>query len=215
MASRGFTLIELLISMTIIGVVLVLVMGAFRLGINAWEKGEENIEVYQRQQIVLELVKKQLASIRRTKITTEDSSYYFKGDESSVEFVSAVSIVPTDRKGDVLVRYRIRQDGDEGGLSLFLHETTLAAADPDDSGFEPDEDTYHLLVGGMSAVNFSFLAKEEGPGSSASSLSWQPVWDPEVMEPELPEAVRFTLQAGGKDPAVGVVARVTAEAFDG
>ncbi|HMA85584.1 MAG TPA: type II secretion system protein, partial [Desulfosalsimonadaceae bacterium] len=102
MGGRGFTLIELLISITIIGVLLVSVMGAFRIGINAWEKGEADIETYQRQQVVLQLVKQQLVSIRRAEIRKEDTEpYYFKGNEHIVEFISDVSLVPGSHYGRV------------------------------------------------------------------------------------------------------------------
>jgi len=47
--NRGFTLLELLISLTILSLVTVLIFGAFRMGIRAWEKGERNIDGRQRE----------------------------------------------------------------------------------------------------------------------------------------------------------------------
>ena len=61
-ANKGFTLLELLISLTILGVIVVIIFGAFRIGIRAWEKGEKDVESRQRQRIVLDLSKQQLAS---------------------------------------------------------------------------------------------------------------------------------------------------------
>jgi len=44
----GFTLLELLISMTILAMIVVIIFGAFRVGIRAWEKGEKDLGVRQR-----------------------------------------------------------------------------------------------------------------------------------------------------------------------
>ena len=60
--SRGFTLLELLISLTIVALIVVIIFGALRIGIRAWEKGEKDVDVRQRQRIVLDLIKRQLAS---------------------------------------------------------------------------------------------------------------------------------------------------------
>jgi len=60
--SSGFTLLELLISLSIVGLILLIVFGALRIGSRAWEKGERDVEAHQRQRIVLGLIKQQLAS---------------------------------------------------------------------------------------------------------------------------------------------------------
>lgn len=60
-SAAGFTLIELLISISLVGVVLVIIMGAFRIGIRAWETGERDVENDVRLQAVMSLLKRQLA----------------------------------------------------------------------------------------------------------------------------------------------------------
>ncbi|HNT58060.1 MAG TPA: prepilin-type N-terminal cleavage/methylation domain-containing protein, partial [Syntrophales bacterium] len=60
--NRGFTLLELLISLTLLSVIAVLVFGALRLGVRAWEKGEATIETRQRERIVMDLLQRQMAS---------------------------------------------------------------------------------------------------------------------------------------------------------
>lgn len=211
MGTRGFTLIELLISITIIGVLLVLVMGTFRIGINAWEKGEADIESHQRQQIVLGLVKRQLASIRRGEIRKEETEpYNFKGNENTVEFISDVSVVPGNQYGGVFVKYRIRENREGDGMSLEIYESSLVAATGDQSIFEPLEAAYHLLVADMAEIRFEYLMPVE-----EASPEWHRVWDPEAAgAADLPIAVRLTLQAEESAPEVRVVGRIVAEPRD-
>jgi len=207
MGGRGFTLIELLISITIIGVLLVSVMGAFRIGINAWEKGEADIETYQRQQVVLQLVKQQLVSIRRAEIRKEDTEpYYFKGNEHIVEFISDVSLVPGSHYGRVFVKYRIRENMDGNGQMLEIYEADLAAAAGDQSIFEPNEAAYHLLVDNMAEIRFEYLVPEE-----EALPEWQKLWEPEAVETDLPIAVRLIFQAKENVPEVRVVGRLMPE----
>lgn len=209
MAARGFTLIELLISITIIGVVLVVVMGAFRIGINAWEKGEADIETYQRQQIVLQLIKQQLASIQPAAITKEGADpYFFLGNERTVEFVSDASIVPGNRYGRVFVKYRLRQSGEGEAVSLEIHEKSLASG-AGESLFEPLDEAYHMLLDNMAAIRFEFLLKEPD-----APPQWLRDWDPQAFEGELPEAVRLTLRAKAGGAPVSVVGRVASELTD-
>ncbi|MDO8958011.1 MAG: type II secretion system protein, partial [Deltaproteobacteria bacterium] len=43
----GFTLVEVMITLTILGFILLMIFGVFRLGLSAWEKGENLKEDYQ------------------------------------------------------------------------------------------------------------------------------------------------------------------------
>ena len=211
MGARGFTLIELLISITIIGVLLVIVMGAFRIGINAWEKGEADIETYQRQQIVLQLVKQQLVSIRRAEIRKEDTEpYYFKGDEYTIEFISDRSVVPGNQYGQLFVKYRIREANDGEGVTLEIYETDLITAAGESSVFEPTEEDFHVLLEDMAEIRYEYLVPDE----EADAFKWQAVWDPEVVEADMPPAIRLTIQAAEKTPEVRVVGRTLPEMQD-
>ena len=76
-SSKGFTLLELLISLTIIGLILVIIFGALRIGVRAWEKGERDVESHQRRRVVLGLVKRQFASTYPYRVTTFARLGYF------------------------------------------------------------------------------------------------------------------------------------------
>lgn len=68
---------ELLISLTIISVIVVIISGALRIGVRAWEKGEQDIETRQRYRIVLDLMKRQLTSICLRKMTDKSRQSFF------------------------------------------------------------------------------------------------------------------------------------------
>jgi general secretion pathway protein J len=201
---KGFTLIELLISITIVGVILVIVMAALRIGVRAWESGERDIEINQRQQIVLSLIKQQMASACWDEIQREDAeAYYFSGKPDFMEFISSVSIAPENSFGRVYVAYRI-VSGEKEGLSLEVAEQSLEKINPDASRYDPGDEEFQELISGAEEMSFEYLMPaKEG----------QAVWVKNVAPSKdtLPSAVRFNLKMTEKTPLVSVIARITAE----
>src|SRR6056297_1786767 len=109
---QGFTLIEVLISITLIGVIMVLIFGGLRISVNAWETGEKNIDASQHQQVVLDLMRRQLASMRAAVIETSDERKLgFSGGPSSMAYISSYAMAPGNFYGDVYVRYWVEDAG--------------------------------------------------------------------------------------------------------
>ncbi|MGB9499673.1 MAG: type II secretion system protein J [Dissulfuribacterales bacterium] len=208
--NKGFTLIELLISITIVGVILVIIMGAFRIGIRAWETGERDIENYQRQQIVLSLVKHQLASAGWYKITKRDkASFYFKGDSKSLECISAISVSPGNAFGNVYVNYRITPEKSNDGQLFEMFEQNITGISPEAVLYEADEEGFHELIHGAYAIFFEYLKKMD-----TGELQWQDDWDPE-KDVGLPAAVRLVLQVDAQSAPVTMIARIQGEKVNG
>jgi len=208
--NKGFTLIELLISITIVGVILVIIMGAFRIGIRAWETGERDIENHQRQQIVLSLVKHQLASVGRYKIKKQDkTSFYFKGDNKSLECISAISVSPGNAFGNVYVNYRITSGKLNNGQLFEIFEQKIAGISPEAVLYEADEDGFHELIHGAHEIFFEYLKKTD-----TGELQWQDDWDTE-KDVGLPAAVRLTLRMDEQSAPVSMVARIQGEKAKG
>ena len=57
---NGFTLLELILAITIMGTVVLVAMGAFRIGQRSWEKGDAVAEQNQRLRIAVERIRQQL-----------------------------------------------------------------------------------------------------------------------------------------------------------
>lgn len=210
----GFTLLELMISLTIIGLVLVLVFGSLRIGARAWEKGERDIEIHQRQRVVLDNIKRQIASIclREIKADEEEGQtkkeVFFRGDSEQMEFISRVPMSPMTRTGMVYVKYVVREDGDGDTWRLLLHEKDVVFLNKEEAVDESEEADFFELVPGAKNIEFSYL---KGPGDKEADPEWQDTWDPD-SDTGVPMAVKITLQENADASPIYVIARVQVEA---
>jgi len=198
----GFTLLELVISLTIVAVMVVIIFGALRIGIRAWEKGERDLDMRQRQRIVLDLIKRQLASAHAGDSTGSGGQpASFSGDHKSVAFVSHLPLTPGSGFGMVHVRYVVRQAGGDGGESLAFHEQSALVADRKKSAGNPDEGDFSELLSGVKSIVFEYL--KDQPGERASR--WQKSWDPAV-DKGIPRAVRITLEEDDEKAPIYLIA---------
>jgi prepilin-type N-terminal cleavage/methylation domain-containing protein len=69
--SSGFTLIEVIVTLTILGFIVLMISGTFRLGLSSWEKGDSIKEDYQKIRMISQLVSRQMKSLVPYKIKTE------------------------------------------------------------------------------------------------------------------------------------------------
>ena len=183
---RGFTLLELMLSLAIMGLVLLIIFGALRIGTRAWEKGEKDVAVHQRQRAVLGLLSRQIASACIYEVKMGDDSFYFKGSEETMDFVSRSPIVPGAFTGVVFVKYVI-QEGD-GKKQLKLYEKDAGFLKVEDVESQRDEDLF-ILIPGIEDLQFEYLKGDE----DKSETDWQASWDPSE-EKGLPLAVKIVLK---------------------
>ena len=203
---RGFTLLELLISLTIVAVIVVIVFGALRTGIRAWEKGEKDVEARQRQRIVLDLIKRQLASICVSEAGGGDQHLIpLKGDNKSIEFVSCIPMAPGNRFGRVFVKYTVQSENGGNKEHLTFYEKNIVLPNRDIVVDDLDEDAFSELIPGMKSIEFEYL--KDRPGEEASI--WQETWDPAV-DKGTPRAVRVTLRENVEKVPIYVIARIVA-----
>lgn len=196
----GFTLLELLISLTIVSVIVVIIFGALRIGIRAWEKGERDLDMRQRQRIVLDLIKRQLASTAVGEVWGGDQQLVsLKGDTKSIEFVSHIPLTPGTRIGMVYVKYVVTVAQGDEGERLTFYERNVASLDK--SAGNPDEGDSSELLTGMKSIVFEYLKVR--PGEEASR--WQGSWDPAV-DKGVPRAVRVTLEETDEKAPIYVIA---------
>ncbi|MCG6877884.1 MAG: prepilin-type N-terminal cleavage/methylation domain-containing protein [Deltaproteobacteria bacterium] len=184
--ASGFTLLELIISLTILGVVLLIIFGALRIGTRAWEKGEKDIAVYQRQRAVLGLLSQQIASACVHEIKWGDDAFYFRGSEKKMEFVSRMPIVPGALTGVVFVKYEIEDVAKDGKMQLRLFEKDAGFMKDEDIENQRDED-FFTLISGIENLQFEYLKSDK------DDVIWQNAWDPSETE-GMPLAVRIVLK---------------------
>ena len=198
----GFTLLELLISLTILSVIVVIIFGALRIGIRAWEKGERELDTRQRQRIVLDLIKRQLASTSVGEVWGGDQPLVsLKGDAKSVEFVSHIPLTPGNRFGTVYVKYVVKAATGDEGEQLTFYERNVALLDKKTAAGNPDEGDFSELLTGMKSIVFEYLKVRPGEAESR----WQESWDPAV-DNGVPRAIRVTLEETDEKAPIYVIA---------
>jgi len=188
--SSGFTLIEVIVTLTILGFIILMVSGTFRLGLSSWEKGDAIKEDYQKIRMTSQLVSRQLKSLVPYKIKTEkaEGNYIaFDGKAHSLRFVSALAIHSKRPEGFVYVVYQFKDEGEKKG-HLVLYEQR--ALNKDFFEDELKEDSAVTLFGGISQVRFEYFrgADEE----KSRTEEWVEEWNAKE-EKELPRAVRMTV----------------------
>jgi general secretion pathway protein J len=192
--TRGFTLVEVTITLTILGFILLIIFGAFRLGLAAWEKGESTKEEYQNKRIISQLVSRQLKSIFPYKVKTQkaEGDYLaFEGKPQVLKFVSAVSIKAKQPEGFVYVVYEFKEGGKEEGR-LVLYEQRALTKDLFEES--PKEESGISLCEGILNVRFEYY-READPEKNRSE-GWVEEWSAKE-EKELPRAIRMTIDYKG------------------
>ena len=178
--SPGFTLLELLISMTLMGLLTFAIHYGFRLGLSAYEKGEQHLQLSHQRQAVLNLISRQLGSlapyysIQRFQEQPVDV-LVFQGTEGGMRFVTTCSSQGLHADGMLLVEYFLAPSKTGSGTALVANEVplpedkTLAGSvfagltkGPDDivlaefAEFRPDSKSISLFEG-LSEARFRYL----------------------------------------------------------
>jgi len=189
--ASGFTLLEMVVTLTLLGFILLIIFGAFRLGLSAWEKGESSGEEYQKVRAVSQLLSQQLKSMVPYKIKTEkaEGDYLaFEGKPHSLKFVSAVSIRAKQPEGFVYATYAYREGGNEGGSLVVYEQKVLIKKNFFEEG--PDEKSGVPVIEGISEIQFEYFRGEDLVKNQ--SEEWVDQWNAKE-EKELPRAVRITV----------------------
>lgn len=167
----GFTLVEVILAIVILSLVTLIIGSGFRLGIDAWERGDRETSDIQKYRVLYELFSRQLKSSYpyRMKID-EDKVVIFKGESDSITFVT----VSNDSyvSGFRWIRYRYK-DG-----ALLFREGML----PDKKLFEISSADDEVIEPSIGEIKFSYLAPD--------AEEWKESWE---MGDELPAAVIFKI----------------------
>ncbi|OGP88483.1 MAG: hypothetical protein A2156_03410 [Deltaproteobacteria bacterium RBG_16_48_10] len=186
----GFTLLEVVVTMTILGFILLIIFGAFRLGLSAWDRGEQTREEYQRQRTITQLITRQVKSAVPYKIKTQkaEGDYLaFEGKGRSVKFVSTLSLKAVRPDGFVFTIYEFKEGGSEGG-HLVVYEKRVVNKDFFEDG--PKEDQGVTVLEGLSDVRFEYFREEDKEKTQAEG--WLNEWSAKE-EKGLPSALRMTI----------------------
>jgi prepilin-type N-terminal cleavage/methylation domain-containing protein len=180
----GFTLLELIISFAIIGIIIVIIIGAMRLGLRSVDSGEKRMESLERFRTSLNIIDSQIQSeIPLTYVEDANTKYYFKGEREFMQFSTNYSIWGGE-KGYVIVTYTV-ESGENSKQVLHASENLV--------GLEAKRDT--KLFDNFEKIYFEYFfkdpAEEEG--------TWVEQWTDDV---NIPEKVRLHLIEGTRDLSI-------------
>lgn len=175
----GFTLLELLLALGIVALLLVILSAGLRVGLTAWQRGEERTAKLDRARSLLVLLEHGLAGAFPYRVTTETSlepRILFDGRPDRLTFATLSPPLPM---GPTTAFSAVRLGADDGGLTLrqqvLPNRIVLDQLDP------------MLVDTHTAAVRFRYLGLEPE--------SWQDAWDI-TKEETLPRAVEITLVSG-------------------
>jgi len=190
----GFTLLELVVTLTILGFVLVMVLGLLRLGSTSWERGEAKVDHYQKQRVVLNLLSQQVKSSFPYKIKAQkaEGDYIaFLGAQDSLRFVSTFSITAKRPEGLVFVIYRV-EEGKDSGKRLKMFEKRVLNKDFMEE--TPEEEKFLTLLEDLSEFGFEYFQEGE---EEEEIGEWAESWDGKDKR-ELPSQIRMVAKWGGE-----------------
>jgi len=183
---RGFTLVEVVIALTIVATLLVITFAGLRVGLAAWQRGDERGQALERARSVTQIITRTLGAAYPYQVAAagrEPARVLFEGAADRVGFVTAAPPFP----GAEPVAFTAVTLGLSTGAApgLALTQKVLPNDKPFDAGLVPV-----FVDGAVTGVRFRYLKNTTG--------EWTNTWDA-AAEKTLPLSIEVTLtilQAG-------------------
>lgn len=186
----GFTLLELTISITLIGIIVLIVAGALRLGYRSVESGEKRVESLNRIRSSFNIIDSQIQSYMPLSYDDEGiRKFYFQGENNFLQFTTNYSLWGGIR-GYVIASYTVKTR-DDGKQDLYVSENLI--------GLEGTRET--RLFEAREKIYFEYFYKDP----TEEEGSWVDIWTDEVS---FPEKIRLHLVDGGNDFSMIIPLRV-------
>ncbi len=179
-AESGLTLLELLVVLTIMGVLALLAVEAFRIGGRAWERGEQRAEEQQRLRVLYATLARDLASLQPATMTVQAKTLLaFQGKADRLTFFSA-----PDGEGPEPFNAMVRGVAYfvEPGRGLLFQESYPLVEGA--VSFEPKEARLRVLDPRVESVRFRYYVLEEEDKEEGQSVpKWVDEWEPSEPQP--------------------------------
>jgi general secretion pathway protein J len=193
--ARGFTLLEMLIGMTLLGLIMALLLGGFRLASSSWDAAEVQSERTADDLLGRMLVRRLVTEMQPLRWNRAVNRPITMAGEREVLRAVAPLSGQAGVGGLRVIELRVerltaRQDVERNGnapMRLMLRHAPVrydASSFADSLGDAPGQ----LVVGELDAVVFSYF----GPERRGEAPRWQEVW---TNPDQLPRLVRLHLQS--------------------
>ncbi len=168
----GFTLVELMISFSLLALVMLIIGNGFRLGLDAWDKGEVETVYNQRLRVLSGMLSQQIKSAYPYKIEDEEEKLVvFKGEKDSLLFVT--TLTDAAKGGFKWIRYSVKD-----GVLLYKE------------GILPDKEFENKLTGNEEVVDSEIGEIELSYFKGGEDDEWNESWD---YGETLPAAVKVKI----------------------
>lgn len=187
----GFTILELTISISLIAIIVLILIGAMRLGTRSIDSGEKRIESLERTRSSLSILDSQIQS--QIPLTYDDEGtkkHFFIGQREFMQFTTNYSIWG-GQKGYVIAAYRIDSDK-SGKQALYASENVIGLNDNREVKLSNTFDTIYF------EYFYKDPTEEEG--------RWIEQWTDDA---NIPKKVRIHLIEGTKDLSMIIPMRVS------
>jgi general secretion pathway protein J len=177
---RGFTLVEVVIALTIVATLLVVTFAGLRVGLAAWQRGDERAQVLERSRSVTQIITRTLSAAypyQAAALGREPARLLFEGEPDRVSFVTVAPPFPgAESVAFTAVTLGLSTASAPG---LALTQKVLPNDKPFDPGLPPI-----FVDGAVTGIRFRYRKELSG--------EWTDKWDAEV-EKTLPLSIEVTL----------------------
>jgi len=185
----GFTLLELLISIVMLGIIILIIVGAMRLGFRSVDAGEKKMESLERIRASFNIMDSQIQSLVPLTYEEEgETKFYFAGEKESLQFSTNYSIWG-GQKGYVVVTYKVLAESN-GKPALYASENIV--------GIESSKET--KLLDAFDALYFEYFYKDP----TGEVGNWVEQWTDSL---NMPEKIKVHLVKGERDLSIIIPVR--------
>jgi len=170
----GFTLVEMILSVTLMGLLLVMAYSSLNSGTKAIERGEQKVDKTNRVRVVQQFLRGQISRMLPLVIESEEGLrdetefIIFEGEDDAIRFVSAMPGY-LGQGGP-----HVQQIWFESGALMFDHR--LLGSDEDADVYDDREPI--VLINGIRSGEFSFLTVDEEGEPTDWANNWE---EPNLM----------------------------------
>ncbi len=191
--ASGFTLLELIISLTIVGLVAVLIYATLNIGAGAADRGEVRSRENQRARAALALIGRHLKSAYPLTLQGEQGSFvYFFGEPNALSFISSAG--RPEAGGLEKVTYFLREQDGRRSLWVRTSSPTLPTDLLNNREGSLRQETEVLPEVDDLVWEFLGRSQNEMDMRGRPKEEWTSRWDG-TQEKTLPAAVRFSWRA--------------------
>ncbi len=185
----GFTLLELLLSVVMISLIILVIVGALRLGFRSVEAGEKKAESLERIRNAVTILESQIQSeIPLAYYENAEKKYYFRGGRTFLDMATNYSVWGGE-KGYVVVHYQVFQETD-GYQTLWVKENIV--------GQENSRETRMLEQ--AAEFYFEYFVRDTSKDPKEEAGRWVDEWvdDPAVPTTDKLEKIKFHVRLGNR-----------------